>query len=191
MKEYALLYPEYSYVFLGDNGQADVRAVSKMLDHPFINIKVAYIHQVQNRDETFGLPIDDDFKMNKIVFFTNYAQAALHAFKNDWISAPGLCRVAMATVEDFDKLPQTEVDEKAREDLHDTVNEILAYMDFLIHKQTPPVHKFNTDVIEAVRALLPLIKPPVAAQQTTASGSVASGAGSPIAVARRHSSTVE
>jgi hypothetical protein len=135
LKEYAQLYPEYGYIFIGDNGQADVRAVSKLLDVPYINIRFAYIHQVQEKTATFGLPEDE--KLDKIVFFTNYAQAALHAFKNGFLSAPGLARVLIATVTDWEAISDKEkLVESTKADLTDSIKEALAYLDFCKQRKT-------------------------------------------------------
>ena len=154
LREYALLYPEYSYVFCGDNGQADVRAVSKMMDVPFINIKMAYIHRVQEEGATFGLPTEDDYKMSKIFFFTNYVQAGLHAFKHAFLSAPGLCRVVVSAVEQYEALPEA-VQKGVKEDLVTSIKESLAYLDWCINEGG-----WSSDIDKAVVSLMTQIKVP-------------------------------
>ena len=156
LQEYALLYPEYTYIFIGDNGQADVRAVAKVMDVPFVNIKMAYIHQVQAQDLTFGLPAEDEYKMSKIFFFTNYVQAALHAFKKQFLSAPGLCRVTISAVEQFDAIGGT--DDATREDLAASVTEVMAYLDWLTSSK--PVSEMSVEVSDAVKEYLAKMKLP-------------------------------
>ena len=97
-KEYATLYPEFEYVFVGDNGQADVRAVAMMMQLPYIRFRAAFIHLVQPISQTYGIPQDT----SKFCFFTNYVQAALHAYRNSIISASSLARVTIDTVERFE-----------------------------------------------------------------------------------------
>jgi len=90
-------------------------------------VKMAYIHQVQAQELTFGLPSEDEYKMSKIFFFTNYVQAALHAYKRQFLSAPGLCRVTLSAVDQFDSSGGSE---EAKEDLTASVKEVLAYLDW-------------------------------------------------------------
>lgn len=98
-KEYATLYPEYEYVFVGDNGQADVRTVSRILDElPFVRMRAVFIHVVQPLSETYGLPKD----LSKFVFYTNYVQAGLAAYMRGMVSAASLARITINAVEQFE-----------------------------------------------------------------------------------------
>lgn len=46
-EEYASLYPEYDYVFCGDNGQGDLLAAEKILKGPWKeNVRACFIHRV-------------------------------------------------------------------------------------------------------------------------------------------------
>jgi hypothetical protein len=54
-KEYATLYPEFEYVFVGDNGQADVRAVAMMMQLPYIKFRAAFVHVVQPINQTYEI----------------------------------------------------------------------------------------------------------------------------------------
>jgi hypothetical protein len=101
-REYATLYPEFEYVFVGDNGQADVRAVAMMMQLPYIKFKAAFIHVVQPIEETYGLPKD----VSKFCFFTNYVQAGLYAYEHRLVSAAGLARIAIDTVDKFESVKQ-------------------------------------------------------------------------------------
>jgi hypothetical protein len=52
--EYALCYPECAFVFVGDNGQADVWAGEMMKEHFGDAVKAIFIHKVQPVDLTPG-----------------------------------------------------------------------------------------------------------------------------------------
>ncbi|CAD7951616.1 unnamed protein product [Amoebophrya sp. A120] len=52
--EYQSLYPEFKFIFIGDNGQADYYTATKMLDECPEVIECVYIHVVQNLDRTYG-----------------------------------------------------------------------------------------------------------------------------------------
>jgi hypothetical protein len=54
--EYLSLYPEFSYVFIGDNGQADVRAAELMMEEHREQIDLIFIHMVQVRRITSPPP---------------------------------------------------------------------------------------------------------------------------------------
>ena len=97
-REYATLYPEFEYVFVGDNGQADVRAVAMMMQLPYIKFRAAFVHVVQPISLTYGMPKD----VSKFCFFTNYVQAALYAYQHAIISASSLARVTIDAVERFE-----------------------------------------------------------------------------------------
>ena len=97
-KEYATLYPEFEYVFVGDNGQADVRAVAMMMQLPYIKFRAAFVHVVQPITQTYGIPPDT----SKFCFFTNYVQAALYAYQHSILSAASLARVTIDAVERFE-----------------------------------------------------------------------------------------
>ena len=97
-REYATLYPEYEYVFVGDNGQADVRAVARMMELPFVKIRAAFIHQVQPLNLSYGMPAD----LTNFCFFTNYIEAAIFAYERRIISAASLARVTIDAVDQFE-----------------------------------------------------------------------------------------
>jgi hypothetical protein len=52
--QYARLYPECSFIFLGDNGQADVLAAEMMVDAYGDRVELCLIHQVQEKHKTPG-----------------------------------------------------------------------------------------------------------------------------------------
>ena len=42
--QYARLYPEYDFVFFGDNGQGDVFAAESMVDDSTIRLNIIYYY---------------------------------------------------------------------------------------------------------------------------------------------------
>mmetsp|Transcript_100743 Transcript_100743/g.288844 ORF Transcript_100743/g.288844 Transcript_100743/m.288844 type:complete len:1599 (-) Transcript_100743:375-5171(-) len=127
--EYAQLYPEFSHVFVGDNGQGDVRAaelvmtakrrgsavglpgsdeeVLGMLSSDVVpDLTVTYIHVVQPLEKTFGWDKDARSRWRdlNIIFVDNYVDAAIHAalvMKPPLIHAHGLRRIMVKSIEDY------------------------------------------------------------------------------------------
>lgn len=59
--EYVSLYPEFQHVFLGDNGQGDVRAAEMMAERYPGKLEAVYMHRVSRRgfrDLVYLMPID-------------------------------------------------------------------------------------------------------------------------------------
>jgi len=57
-EQYVSLYPEYTFIFIGDNGQGDVRAGELMCQRAREtgekNVDVVYMHKIQPVERTFG-----------------------------------------------------------------------------------------------------------------------------------------
>lgn len=99
-------YPEFECVFIGDNGQGDVRA-SEMLvtleDGKFAsNLKRTYIHEVLPVHMTYTANSSTRSKSNtSICYFTTYIDAALDAYKHGLIRLHGLRAVVNDAKSDF------------------------------------------------------------------------------------------
>lgn len=55
--QYVSLYPEYSFVFIGDNGQGDLRCAEMVMqgqEKGDRKVEAVYIHRVQPLHRTFG-----------------------------------------------------------------------------------------------------------------------------------------
>ncbi|GBG24604.1 Hypothetical Protein FCC1311_008232 [Hondaea fermentalgiana] len=110
-QEYYAIYPEYTHVFIGDNGQADVKAAEYMVEE--FGTKVVervYIHEVQPREFTFGYEAgvsEQRWHQSGIVFCRTYVRAALDAAQQGLIRYHGLRRVAVAAHEDFERIKYT------------------------------------------------------------------------------------
>ena len=53
-KEYVSIYPEFTHVFVGDNGQGDVRGAEMMKEAFGDRLEMVYCHRVQPLDKTHG-----------------------------------------------------------------------------------------------------------------------------------------
>jgi len=95
--QYAALYPEFSFAFIGDNGQGDVRAGEMMLEALGGQVEAIFIHQVQELHRTPGYTnyaSREKWDRMGIHFFRTYIGAALHALRKGMIHPNGLRRIA-------------------------------------------------------------------------------------------------
>ena len=116
--EYASLYPEFRFVFLGDNGQGDVRAAELMGEELEDKLKLgryklekAYIHLVQPLEKTHHRHATMEaakkaWKSANVVFVETFVDAALDAATSTppLIRPHGLKRVAQAAWRDLQKI---------------------------------------------------------------------------------------
>eukprot|EP00586_Coscinodiscus_wailesii_P001693 CAMPEP_0172486202 /NCGR_PEP_ID=MMETSP1066-20121228/14668_1 /TAXON_ID=671091 /ORGANISM="Coscinodiscus wailesii, Strain CCMP2513" /LENGTH=1174 /DNA_ID=CAMNT_0013251999 /DNA_START=498 /DNA_END=4019 /DNA_ORIENTATION=+ len=107
-KEYVSIYPEFQHVFIGDNGQGDLRAGELMYDafpHHLIGL---YIHVVQPLERTHGF-VPERYRQKKFkpCFFKCYPEAALHAGTRKpvpLIRPNGVRRICTESVQDFEMI---------------------------------------------------------------------------------------
>lgn len=107
-EQFRSLYPEFKCVFIGDNGQGDVRAGEMMLEKYPASIERVYVHVVQPIPKTYGWKGPETLKRWKqlgLCFCTNYVEAACDAYKKKLISALGLRRVAYTAAMELGKIP--------------------------------------------------------------------------------------
>mmetsp|Transcript_36281 Transcript_36281/g.82190 ORF Transcript_36281/g.82190 Transcript_36281/m.82190 type:complete len:561 (-) Transcript_36281:238-1920(-) len=100
---FAELYPEYKFVFVGDNGQADVLAAELMQQHSD-QVLGCFMHEVapiQATLTTKDTPTYETWKASGILFFRTYVGAALSAYQADLISLESLAGVAKEAVDDY------------------------------------------------------------------------------------------
>eukprot|EP01006_Ploeotia_vitrea_P022637 TRINITY_DN55032_c0_g1_i1.p1 TRINITY_DN55032_c0_g1~~TRINITY_DN55032_c0_g1_i1.p1 ORF type:complete len:737 (+),score=75.56 TRINITY_DN55032_c0_g1_i1:28-2211(+) len=88
---------KYNFVFVGDNGQGDLKAGRAMLQDPESCVRAVFIHDVANspaRDEgeILDVPVDTD----GIYLYRTAADAAVIACQQNLISPAGLQRVITA-----------------------------------------------------------------------------------------------
>lgn len=92
--EYLSIYPEFRFVFVGDNGQGDVRTAEMVSKdgNTAEQLQRIYIHAVKDRCETHVS--DHTFLSSRsICFFDTYIDAAIDACQHKLIHARGLRRV--------------------------------------------------------------------------------------------------
>lgn len=100
---YARLYPEYEFIFVGDNGQGDVFAAELMMNAG-VPVKACFIHEVVPLHKTFtslAKPSIEDWAARKIFFFKSYVGAALAALDAGLLHASSLAEVVLESLEDF------------------------------------------------------------------------------------------
>jgi len=108
LREYLRLYPEFSCIFIGDNGQGDVRTAEMVFDDDrFRNsLHRVYIHQVQplHRTHTKYNASRTRYSQSRnpnIFYFVTYVEAAIDAYHNALIRPSGLRRIMQEAVNDF------------------------------------------------------------------------------------------
>ena len=101
-KQYVSIYPEFQHVFVGDNGQGDVRAGELMFDAFPEHLEALYVHVVQDRQKTCGYNPDAWRKKGfRPCFFKTYPEAALDAALRKFIHVEGLLRICQDAINDF------------------------------------------------------------------------------------------
>lgn len=107
--EYLALYPEFQCIFIGDNGQGDVRTAEMILDTPKFkgNIERVYMHVVQRLLLTYTMHASTkrDGNASNIFYFKTYIDAAVDAYLHKLIRVSGLRRVMVESVADFGAIP--------------------------------------------------------------------------------------
>ena len=96
-QQYAALYPEYSFTFIGDNGQGDVDAGLLMLRHYGGQVKAVFIHRVVPVAPAVVASASDE----KLFYCNTYVEAALLACCCSLISTESVYRVAKAALQDL------------------------------------------------------------------------------------------
>ena len=108
LTEYIALYPEYSCIFIGDNGQGDARMAEMALDSAQYrrNLKRIYIHEVipLQRTHVKEASLKRRHSTSPIVYFKTYVEAAIDAYKNNLILLTGLRRIMMESLADYEYL---------------------------------------------------------------------------------------
>jgi len=103
VQEYVRLYPEFRFVFLGDNGQGDY-AVGHMMHERFPdNLEQVFIHRVQGVTSTPFYSVYASRTDAPVEFVDDYVMAAVSAVvrPRPLISVDGLLRVVLAAEKDF------------------------------------------------------------------------------------------
>jgi len=103
-KRYVSIYPEFTHVFVCDNGQGDVRAGEMMFDGFPYEFEALFVHVVQDIHKTHGYDPERWYEKGlNPCFFRTYPEAALFAATRHppMIRVTGLRRVCVDSVKDF------------------------------------------------------------------------------------------
>merc|ERR1711964_439953 len=81
LKRYAQIRPEQSYIFVGDDGEGDLKAGLDMLNDDSINMKAVFIHKVSvlySRGSEHAYNVDQRYMYPDNVYFYDTAAGAAH-----------------------------------------------------------------------------------------------------------------
>ncbi|GMI16796.1 hypothetical protein TrLO_g2143 [Triparma laevis f. longispina] len=111
-RSYSQIYPEYDYVFIGDNGQGDLYASELMEEYAKesageCDLRAVYIHQVQEREKELRskhgrMSLDAPNTLQRS--FYTYVGAALNAARADLLNSDDVYNITIAALDDFDDL---------------------------------------------------------------------------------------
>lgn len=113
---YAKLYPEYNYVWVGDNGQGDVLAAELMRDSCDA-VRACFIHEVAPIEQTLTSlprPTREAWATRQIYFFRTYVGASLTAFQVGLITAEDVAEVVEEAIGDVESVLHTRARRKRR-----------------------------------------------------------------------------
>lgn len=96
-EEYARIYPEYDFAWIGDSGQGDAMLAERLLSSHPNRVKGAFIHDVVGLDDQAR----QQLRQRGVRVFDTYVGAAVEAHQAGLISAEGVRRVAAAAQQDF------------------------------------------------------------------------------------------
>jgi len=112
-EKYSMLYPEYGFVFFGDDGQGDLYSAERMNLSKYAGKRMhkTFIHRVfhHNNAGTVLSSIKEKdqeqfWEDNNIVFFDTYIGAAIEALNSRLIPVRGLYRVAKRAIEETERM---------------------------------------------------------------------------------------
>ena len=129
--QFASLYPEFTFVFIGDNGQGDVMAAAMMAAKLGCRLECVFIKQVQPVHRTPGWSLESREKWKKFVFFQTFIGAALEAAKRGLVDSSGVQRIGSHAIsrllEMKDVLNSTDFDAR-RQEMNDDIRSANEYL---------------------------------------------------------------
>ncbi|HWK80741.1 MAG TPA: phosphatase domain-containing protein [Thermomicrobiales bacterium] len=90
---YRLLFPEYDFIFIGDNGQGDAEFGRRMLEMAPDEVAAIFIHDVTGAEHRATTTWEED----GLIYFDTYIGAAIEAWQKGLITREGVNRVATET----------------------------------------------------------------------------------------------
>ncbi|RAW41172.1 hypothetical protein PC110_g2665 [Phytophthora cactorum] len=139
--EFYQLYPEFKHVFVGDNGQGDVRAAELIVEKFGPDaLEAGFFQRVQPMEKMFNYHSKEDLerwrKMN-IVFFDTYVGAAVEAFRMKKIRLGGVKKICDDAVNMFESI-NSWLTPQSRERARLLLNRDLAAANALMSKKFGP-----------------------------------------------------
>ncbi|CAI5703563.1 unnamed protein product [Peronospora effusa] len=139
--EFYQLYPEFKHVFVGDNGQADLRAAELIVEKFGSDaLEAAFFQRVQPMEKMYNYHSKEDLerwrKMN-IIFFDTYVGAAVEAFRMKKIRLSGLKKISDDAGLSFESI-HTWLTPQSRERARLLLNRDLAVANALLSKKYGP-----------------------------------------------------
>ncbi|KAF4029068.1 hypothetical protein GN244_ATG19233 [Phytophthora infestans] len=139
--EFYQLYPEFKHVFVGDNGQGDVRAAELIVEKFGSDaLEAAFFQRVQPMERVFNYHSREDLvrwrKMN-ILFFDTYVGAAVEAFGMKMIRLSGLKKICDDAGKSFEAI-HSWLTPQSRERARLLLNRDLAAANVLMSKKFDP-----------------------------------------------------
>jgi len=109
---YRALFPEYDFIFIGDNGQGDAEFGRRMLEMAPNEVAAIFIHDVTGAEGRAATTWVED----GLIYFDTYIGAAIEAWRNGLITRAGVNRVAAETQQALAAIPFRR--EEDREKVH-------------------------------------------------------------------------
>ncbi|MGC4108181.1 MAG: DUF2183 domain-containing protein [Thermomicrobiales bacterium] len=98
---YREIFPEYDFIFIGDNGQGDADFGRRMLAMAPNEVAAVFIHDVTGAEHRATTTWVED----GLIYFDTYIGAAIEAWRKGLITREGVNRVAEAAQEALETIP--------------------------------------------------------------------------------------
>lgn len=128
-EEYAEIYPEYDFTWLGDSGQGDAILGVKMMAEHGDKVKGSFIHNVTNVSDAEQA----EYRDKGVVMFETYVGAGVEAYERGLISAQGLNRICQATQAELEAISNWKSEEQKAARLDDLSRDLGRAQEALSH----------------------------------------------------------
>lgn len=109
------VFPESSFVFLGDSGQGDAVVASFLLERHRDQVLAAFIHDVRQGPLTAHKVPKQALADAGVVFFDTFVEAARHALERGLLDPAAVQRVARDAMEELERLDWSLLSDHAHE----------------------------------------------------------------------------
>uniref|UniRef100_M4C4Y7 Phosphatidate phosphatase APP1 catalytic domain-containing protein n=1 Tax=Hyaloperonospora arabidopsidis (strain Emoy2) TaxID=559515 RepID=M4C4Y7_HYAAE len=155
--EFYQLYPEFKHVFVGDNGQGDVRAAELIVEKFGSDaLEAAFFQRVQPMEKMYNYHSKEDldrWRAMNIFFFDTYVGAAVEAFRTKKIRLSGLQKICDDAGRSFEGI-RTWITPQSRERARLMLNRDLEVANALLCKKYEPSRLVMKPQIFALNSLV-------------------------------------